>query len=151
MLEDLWKNYDNFDDYEIIHFIMRKHARIISLVTLLFLLGHFLSCYNNTSADSSKDVTVRKGDYVNGELPVQHGMELFNQHCASCHSFSENGIGPNLAGVTTAVDKEWLVVFINNLLLLLKAVMNELCNCLQNTSSICLRFRRSKEKIWRIF
>ena len=57
---------------------------------------------------------MKKNAYVKGELPVQHGMELFNQHCASCHSFSENGIGPNLAGVTTAMDKEWLVAFINN-------------------------------------
>lgn len=47
-------------------------------------------------------------------MNLQHGMQLFNQYCASCHDFSENGIGPNLTGVTSEVDKEWLISFIHN-------------------------------------
>jgi len=47
-------------------------------------------------------------------MHIQHGMELFNLHCASCHGFSENGIGPNLTGVTSEVEKSWLVDFIRN-------------------------------------
>ena len=45
---------------------------------------------------------------------IQHGMEVFNLHCASCHDFAENGIGPNLSGITSEVEKEWLVSFIKN-------------------------------------
>lgn len=52
--------------------------------------------------------------YSTGEMAIQHGMQLFNLHCASCHSFAENGIGPNLSGVTSEVDKDWLVAFIKN-------------------------------------
>jgi mono/diheme cytochrome c family protein len=62
----------------------------------------------NTSANTPVDT------YTTDEMTLQHGMELFNQHCASCHNFSENGIGPNLSGVTSAVDKQWLVSFIQN-------------------------------------
>lgn len=47
-------------------------------------------------------------------MPLQHGMSLFNQHCASCHNFSENGIGPNLTGITSEVDKQWIIDFIHN-------------------------------------
>lgn len=69
---------------------------------LLFL---FASC---ESESSTKDT------YARGEMPLQHGMQLFNQHCASCHTFTENSIGPSLAGVTSEVDKEWLIQFIHN-------------------------------------
>ncbi len=57
---------------------------------------------------------IANDDYVRDELSVQHGMALFNQHCASCHNFSEAEIGPNLSGVTSAVEKKWLVAFIND-------------------------------------
>ncbi len=57
---------------------------------------------------------VEKEVYARGEMSWQHGMELFNQYCASCHNFSEGGIGPNLAGVTSQVSKEWLITFIRN-------------------------------------
>ena len=39
---------------------------------------------------------------------------MFNQYCAACHNFQETNIGPNLSGVTTEVDKDWLVSFISN-------------------------------------
>lgn len=53
-------------------------------------------------------------NYRQDELSVQEGMRLFNMHCASCHDFKANLIGPNLAGVTGKVDKAWLIDFINN-------------------------------------
>lgn len=81
---------------------------------LLLLMGYITSCDTVSSNDQAKKQSDKKNVYVRGELPVQYGMELFNQHCASCHNFSENGIGPNLTGVTTEVDKEWLMAFINN-------------------------------------
>lgn len=55
-----------------------------------------------------------KRKYSTGEMAIQHGMQLFNLHCASCHSFAENGIGPNLSGVTSEVEKDWLIAFIKN-------------------------------------
>ncbi|MFK7924974.1 MAG: PQQ-dependent sugar dehydrogenase [Bacteroidia bacterium] len=76
---------------------------------LFILIGLLVSCDGLSSSSSSQ-----KNQYAKGEMPLQHGMQLFNQYCASCHNFSENGIGPNLTGVTAEVDKEWLKTFINN-------------------------------------
>ncbi|WP_158211935.1 PQQ-dependent sugar dehydrogenase [Robiginitalea sediminis] len=52
--------------------------------------------------------------YLTDELSIQHGMELFNRHCASCHNFTANEIGPNLSGVTSEVSKDWLVDYIHD-------------------------------------
>ena len=71
-------------------------------------------CELSVSGQKSKKITDKKNAYVRGEMPLQHGMQLFNEYCASCHNFSENGIGPNLTGVTSEVDKEWLITFISN-------------------------------------
>ncbi|MEM9722722.1 MAG: PQQ-dependent sugar dehydrogenase, partial [Bacteroidota bacterium] len=83
-------------------------SEALGLGFLLILPLLFLSCEEIASSTSTKNT------YARGEMSIQHGMELFNQYCASCHSFSENGIGPNLAGVTSEVDKEWLVSFVQN-------------------------------------
>ncbi len=53
-------------------------------------------------------------NYRQGELPAQRGMEIFNQKCANCHNFIENEIGPNLSGITSEVNKDWLKEFIKN-------------------------------------
>ena len=79
-------------------------------IALLFLAG----CNDKVNEQQENNDTASKSKYVRGEMPVQHGMQLFNQYCASCHDFSENGIGPNLTGVTAEVDKEWLISFIQN-------------------------------------
>jgi len=52
--------------------------------------------------------------YAGDELSIQHGMELFNRHCASCHNFTAAEIGPNLSGVTSEVGKEWLIAYIRD-------------------------------------
>lgn len=88
--------------------IMIKYTSLLTICVLLLIVVGISNCDEEHSKKEAKDV------YARGEMSIQHGMELFNQHCASCHGFSENGIGPNLAGVTSEVDKEWLVAFINN-------------------------------------
>jgi len=74
------------------------------------LLGSLLACQSPTS----KKEVAAQDQYRRGELPVQEGMALFNQNCASCHNFSSNEIGPNLSGITAAVSKDWLKQFIQN-------------------------------------
>ncbi len=88
---------------------MKKRVPLFPFV-FLFLLGYLSAC----SPSKGNEKANQPSEYVKDELATQHGLALFNQHCASCHSFSENGIGPNLAGVTAAVDKEWLIRFIHN-------------------------------------
>ncbi|MGB3585444.1 MAG: cytochrome c, partial [Tunicatimonas sp.] len=88
---------------------MPKYVLSLSVIiasSLFFLL----SCNSSQSQEeSSPEVS-----FVRDELSVQHGQELFNQYCAACHNFQETNIGPNLSGVTTEVDKDWLVSFITN-------------------------------------
>jgi mono/diheme cytochrome c family protein len=52
--------------------------------------------------------------YRTDEMSVQEGMALFNTHCASCHNFQHQEIGPSLSGITSEVNKDWLVSFIHN-------------------------------------
>lgn len=69
---------------------------------------------NPPASDSGQEKDKSNNNYVRDEMAIQHGMQLFNQHCASCHDFSVNGIGPNLTGVTSEVDKQWLISFIHD-------------------------------------
>lgn len=45
---------------------------------------------------------------------IKLGKELFETNCASCHSFNQDGIGPQLGGVTQQVNAEWITKFIKN-------------------------------------
>ena len=42
------------------------------------------------------------------------GQQLFDQNCATCHGFDQDGIGPHLGGLTRIVSVDWLRGFINN-------------------------------------
>ncbi|MEQ9437953.1 MAG: PQQ-dependent sugar dehydrogenase [Cyclobacteriaceae bacterium] len=88
-----------------------------SLILLASLSCYFIACTpksEEASGDTSGETPTEEASFVRDELSVQHGQELFNMYCASCHNFDENSIGPNLSGVTTEVEKDWLVSFINN-------------------------------------
>lgn len=85
-----------------------------SLFVIIIFLSSFISCDFQTQSHSTDAAVNKQKQYRVDEMTIQHGMELFNLHCASCHNFSENLIGPNLAGITAEVDKEWLSRFISN-------------------------------------
>lgn len=79
----------------------------------IILIICFISC--NSAEKKEQAANVKNEDrYLTDELSIQHGMQLFNTHCASCHDFNENVIGPSLGGVTSKVSKEWLISFIDN-------------------------------------
>lgn len=84
----------------------------------ILLSGSILWILSGCGFTPEKEATANKTKmndvYARGELSAQRGMQLFNEHCASCHNFTENQIGPSLAGVTSEVNKEWLVAFIND-------------------------------------
>ncbi|MCJ7465375.1 MAG: PQQ-dependent sugar dehydrogenase [Maribacter sp.] len=89
-------------------------AKTIFISFVLCLLIFQTACHRVGKKETSQNTVVTNNNYLRDELSVQHGMALFNQHCASCHNFSSAEIGPNLSGVTSAVEKSWLVAFINN-------------------------------------
>ncbi len=88
-----------------------QQVRILLMYALLILS---LSNCNQSKKNDKEGEVVVPDDYDTAELTIQRGMALFNQHCASCHNFNEAAIGPNLAGVTTNVSKDWLIQFIRN-------------------------------------
>ncbi len=45
---------------------------------------------------------------------LAQGEELFTHKCSSCHNFIQDAIGPNLSGVTLAVESDWIRRFIKN-------------------------------------
>ncbi|WP_460945090.1 PQQ-dependent sugar dehydrogenase [Spirosoma daeguense] len=42
------------------------------------------------------------------------GEKLFSLHCATCHSFKQDGIGPQLSGLKGVVDAQYLTAFIKS-------------------------------------
>jgi len=71
---------------------------------LAMLVFHFLSAFPQAvSLTYSKDKTV-----------IAHGQSIFQQKCAACHNFKQQGIGPNLSGITSAMPAKWISDFIHN-------------------------------------
>lgn len=83
--------------------------RYFAFTCFLFLIVFQISC--KSDGVSSKP---NASNYFKDELNVQEGQNLFITHCANCHSFEENNIGPNLSGITAQAEKDWLVKFIKN-------------------------------------
>ncbi|WP_209332308.1 PQQ-dependent sugar dehydrogenase [Lunatimonas salinarum] len=48
------------------------------------------------------------------QLTLAEGERLFEQNCATCHAFDQDGIGPRLGGLTREVSVHWLRAFIAN-------------------------------------
>ena len=79
----------------------------ISIYLTLFFISSLclFSCTGNSSEESV---------YLQDSEAIAHGEELFSRHCASCHNFDQALIGPNLSGVTTDAEHDWLKNFIRN-------------------------------------
>ncbi|HWA35817.1 MAG TPA: PQQ-dependent sugar dehydrogenase, partial [Cyclobacteriaceae bacterium] len=47
-------------------------------------------------------------------LSIVGGQLVFSQNCSACHNFKENGIGPQLGGLTEKVSPDWIKEFIRD-------------------------------------
>ena len=83
---------------------MKKGILIISSAVLLLL--YFNSCNSGTSLDDS---SISKDSAT-----IAAGEASFTQHCSSCHNFRQDGIGPQLGGLTTEVSADWIQHFIRD-------------------------------------
>jgi glucose/arabinose dehydrogenase/mono/diheme cytochrome c family protein len=71
---------------------------------LSILVFQMLSTFSQAvSARYSKDKSV-----------IAHGQSIFQQKCAVCHNFKQQGIGPNLTGITSLMPAKWISDFIHN-------------------------------------
>ncbi|MEJ7681978.1 MAG: cytochrome c [Segetibacter sp.] len=84
--------------------LMKK--RFIVILSAVLLLLYFNACNSGRSAGnssiSSDSATIAKGE------------ASFNQHCSGCHNFRQDGIGPQLGGLTTKASADWIQHFIKD-------------------------------------
>ncbi|MRH99691.1 c-type cytochrome [Kriegella sp. EG-1] len=92
--------------------ILNKTLFINTLIIIVFIF--LTGCKDNVKEIKNQKGSNEKDKYASGEMVWASGMEIFNDKCASCHNFEMAEIGPNLSGITSEVDKEWLKAFINN-------------------------------------
>jgi len=64
------------------------------------------SCHTGAPSD--------KNAIIVDSATVAAGAATFNQQCSGCHNFKQNGIGPQLSGITQDIPAEWLMHFIKN-------------------------------------
>src|SRR5690349_4690968 len=80
--------------------------RTLSILIPWLLLLHLSSCNQQTSLNTpaiSEDPGV-----------IAKGEASFNKYCGGCHNFKQDGIGPQLGGITASVPTEWIERFVQN-------------------------------------
>ena len=83
---------------------MKKQVLIISISLLLLL--YFSSCESGSSLDKNAIST--------DTATITAGKTSFIQNCSGCHNFRQDGIGPQLGGLTTQVPVDWIKHFITD-------------------------------------
>ncbi len=81
--------------------IFKVNLLIYATVALLF-----ISCQSSNTSNINSIAT--------DSVSIRLGNVSFNQHCASCHNFKQDGIGPQLAGITALASTAWLKEFIKS-------------------------------------
>lgn len=80
--------------------------RVIPIISAALLLIYVNACNTNkTSEDGSLAVD---------SAAIARGEVTFTQDCSSCHNFVASGIGPQLSGITSAVDLAYIKSFIKD-------------------------------------
>ncbi len=78
--------------------------KVLVILALVPLLVHLNSC--NSSGDKNRsEISKDRAVIAKGEL-------LFSQNCSGCHGFMQDGIGPQLGGLTDEVTVDWIHNFI---------------------------------------
>jgi mono/diheme cytochrome c family protein len=75
----------------------------VTFWSLLFL--SLTACTSRTGETSS---------IATDSVTVMKGQTAFLQNCSACHNFRQDGIGPQLGGITQKVSAEWIKNFIKN-------------------------------------
>jgi len=85
---------------------MKKGFSIISKGILICTLCHLSACNPGTSSD----VSALPAD----SATIKKGQNSFTNNCTNCHNFTLDGIGPQLAGITTKNSAGWIKNFIKD-------------------------------------
>ncbi len=83
-----------------------KNLFLVLAIGALLQFYFFSSC---NSGDSSYQNSISTDS-----VTIAKGEKSFAEKCSSCHNFSQDGIGPELGGVTADQPVEWIRNFISN-------------------------------------
>src|SRR3954462_598224 len=70
----------------------------------------FIASLAAACAKKEKDTAAIKTD----SLSIVSGQSVFSQNCTACHNFKQDGIGPQLGGLTGKVSADWIIKFIKD-------------------------------------
>src|SRR5947207_11693721 len=84
---------------------MKKRIPII-LTIVPFLFYFFSMCHSGNSYDASSIST--------DSITIANGQNSFANKCNSCHNLNYDGIGPQLAGITSKNSVDWIKNFIRD-------------------------------------
>ncbi|MBC7830211.1 MAG: PQQ-dependent sugar dehydrogenase [Chitinophagaceae bacterium] len=79
---------------------------------LIGLAGAWLQIFLFTGCNSG--VSLNDDSISTDADTIAAGEILFNQSCSDCHNFRQDGIGPQLSGLTGTVSAEWIHGFIKH-------------------------------------
>ena len=82
---------------------MKKRTLIASVAIACML--YFSFCNSGSSV---------KNGISTDSLTIAKGEASFDQYCGGCHNFKQDGIGPQLGGITNSASADWIRHFINN-------------------------------------
>jgi len=85
--------------------MMKKRIAIIAAMALPLL--YFLSNCNSGSSFDTRSIPT-------DSITIAKGQNSFANKCNSCHNFNYDGIGPQLAGITSENSVEWIKNFIRD-------------------------------------
>lgn len=86
-------------------FLQVRPERFLIAICCISLIFCATRC---TKMDGNKEV------YLTDSVSLQSGEILFSRNCSACHTFLQDGIGPDLSGITELVPKAWLREFIRH-------------------------------------
>ena len=85
---------------------MKKRFLTISNSFLIGIMLYFSSCNSEKSSNARSILT--------DSATIAKGHNFFVNKCTGCHNFDQDGIGPQLAGITSQQPVEWIKNFIRN-------------------------------------
>ncbi len=83
-----------------------KNRTLFIATAVLFQAYFFSSCNSGASLSNS---AISKDSAT-----IAAGAVAFNQNCSGCHNLKQDGIGPQLGGITTKVSADWILHFIKD-------------------------------------
>jgi glucose/arabinose dehydrogenase len=90
---------------ETLNFIMKKRIIVISSITVF--LWYFVSSCNSGMSSTGPGIPA-------DSATISKGKDIFTEKCMGCHNFLQDGIGPQLAGITAENSVVWIKNFIRD-------------------------------------